>query len=155
VLRRALALAGLALLVTAPAAGARIVEGKGIAGVRLEMSQSNVRHLLGTPDQIKHLTGGLGPSTQYVYSARRLRVTFFSGNRVTSVATTKRSERTTTGVGVGSTKAQLLAGVPHVHCPSSGPCQVGQSLPGRRVTAFYLDQARTKVTSVLIGFVID
>jgi hypothetical protein len=155
VLRRAFLVAGLALLLTAPAAGARIVEGRGIAGVRLQMSQSNVRHLLGTPDQIKHLTSDFGPSTEYVYYARRLRVTFFSGTQVTAVATTSRSERTASGVGVGSTKAQLVAGVPHVHCNSGGPCQVGQSLPGRRVTAFFLNHARTKVASVLIGFVID
>jgi hypothetical protein len=152
--RRALLLAFVALMVAAPAAGARIVVGKGIAGVRLEMSKGQVRRVVGQPSRVRHLTSELGPSTQFVYPARKLRVTFFAGNRVTAISTTSAGQRTDSGVGVGSTRAQLRAGVAHVHC-SGGICQVGRSLPGRRVTAFYLNHARTKVARVLIGFVID
>jgi hypothetical protein len=152
--RRALLLAFVALMVAAPAAEARIVVGKGIAGVRLEMSKGQVRRVVGRPSRIRHLSSELGPSNEFVYRARKLRVTFFAGNRVTAISTTSAGQRTDSGVGVGSTRAQLLAGVPHVHC-SGRICQVGRSLPGRRVTAFSLNHARTKVVRVLIGFVID
>jgi hypothetical protein len=151
---RAVVLALVALMVAAPVAGARIVVGKGIAGARLEMSKGQVRRAVGRPDRVRHASNDLGPYTEYVYRSKRLRVTFFAGNRVTSVTTTSSSERTDTGVGVGSTRHELTTGVPHARC-SGGICQVGQSLPGRRVSAFYLNSARTKVVRVLIGFVID
>jgi hypothetical protein len=152
--RRGLLLALAALLLAAPAAGARIVVGKGIAGARLQMSKGQVRRAVGQPNRVVHASNDFGPYTEYVYTSRRLRVFFQSGNRVTSMATRSSAERTDAGVGVGSTRADVTTGVPHVHC-SGGICQVGRSLPGRRVTAFFLNHARTKVVRVLIGFVID
>jgi len=153
-MRRAVLIAFAVLLVAAPAAGARIVVGKGIAGVRLSMTSHQVRQVLGTPPTIHHGHNDFGAFTQYVYPGRRLRVTFQSGNRVTAVATTSKTQKTDAGVGVGSSKSDVQTNVPHVHC-SGSICQVGQSLPGHRVTAFFLNQARTKVVRVLVGFVID
>jgi outer membrane protein assembly factor BamE (lipoprotein component of BamABCDE complex) len=153
-MRRAVLIAFALLLVAAPAAGARIVVGKGIAGVRLSMTAHKVRQVLGTPPTVHHGHNDFGAFTQYVYPGRRLRVTFQSGNRVTAVATTSKAQKTSAGVGVGSSRADVQANVPHVHC-SGAVCQVGQSLPGRRVTAFFLNHARTKVVRVLVGFVID
>jgi outer membrane protein assembly factor BamE (lipoprotein component of BamABCDE complex) len=153
-MRRAILIAFALLLVAAPAAGARIVVGKGIAGVRLSMTSHKVREVLGRPSSVHHGHNDFGAFTQYVYSGRRLRVTFQSGNRVTAIATTSKAQKTDAGVGVGSSKSDVQANVPNVHCTGT-VCQVGQSLPGRRVTAFFLNQARTKVVRVLVGFVID
>jgi hypothetical protein len=153
-MRRAVLIAFALLLVVVPAAGAAIVVGKGIAGVRLSMTSHQVRQVLGTPPTVHHGHNDFGPFTQYVYPGRRLRVTFQSGNRVTAIATTSKTHKTSAGVGVGSSKSDVQANVAHVHCTGT-VCQVGLSLPGRRVTAFFLNQARTKVVRVLVGFVID
>lgn len=153
-MRRAVLIAFALLLVLVPAAGARIVVGKGIAGVRLSMTSHKVRQVLGRPGSVHHGHNDFGAFTQFVYPARRLRVTFQSGNRVTAIATRSKAQKTDAGVGVGSSKSDVQADVPHVHC-TGAICQVGQSLPGRRVTAFFLNSARTKVVRVLIGFVID
>jgi hypothetical protein len=71
---------------------------------------------------------------------------------VTAVKTSRRQEKTPHGVGVGSTRAQVLANVLKVHC-TKRECHRGKFLPGRRVTLFPLYHGR--VTSILIGFVID
>ena len=70
--------------------------------------------------------------------------------------TTSPLEQTASGVGVGSTKAQVKAGVPNVTCKNESGfkhCFVGEFLPGRTVTDFRLRNGR--VSAVSIGFVID
>ena len=68
------------------------------------------------------------------------------------IKTNRKVERTRHDIGVGSTRAQVLAKVPGVRCFRT-VCQKGESLPGERITAFFLYHRR--VTSVLVGFVID
>jgi hypothetical protein len=145
-----------ALLVPASAGAGVIVVGKGIRGARLGMTQKQVRAALGKPLAVVHRSNDFGPYTELAYAG--LKVTFQGNTAVTAVRTTSASDRTAAGIGVGSTKAQVQAKVPGVHCGGKdlGPrlCQVGQSLPGKLVTAFFFSAAG-RITEVLVGVVID
>jgi len=149
------ALAGAAVaaaLLAAPAAEAAVAPGKGIAGVRLGMTQAGVRAVLGRPLRVVRDTTELGPFTQYRY--RRLDVIFFRHTRATGIFTTRTLERTARGVGVGSTEAAVLAGVPGATC--RGParlrvCEVGDpSRRGARVTLFDLQGGRVSQVGVYV-----
>jgi hypothetical protein len=148
------AVAVLAFLVTAAAVSATIVPQRGIAGVRLEMTKAQVRATLGAPRSAVHGSNEFGSFTIYRY--RGLRVTFQGNRRVTDVFTTRPTERTARGVGVGSTEGQVRAKVAGVRCRTESGfrhCFVGRFLPGRRVTDFRIKRGR--VSSVHVGFVID
>ena len=144
-----LAAVAVAAVLAAPA-GARIVPGQSIAGVKLGMTKGQVRSVLGTPTAITHGSNEFGTFTVFKYF--RLQVTFQGDRTVTAVKTNRKKERTRHDIGVGSTRAEVLAKVPGVKCFRT-LCQKGESLPGQRITAFFLYQRH--VTSVLVGFVID
>jgi len=144
-----LAAVAVAAVVAAPA-GARIVPGQSIAGVKLSMTKNQVRGVLGTPTAITHGSNEFGTFTVFKYF--RLQVTFQGDATVTAIKTSRRVERTRHDIGVGSTRAEVLAKVPGVRCFRT-VCQKGASTPGQRITAFFL--FRRHVTSVLVGFVID
>jgi hypothetical protein len=83
-------------------------------------------------------------------------VSFQAGSRATGLRTTSRLERTARGVGVGSTEAQVKAGVAGVRCRTESGfrrCFVGRFLPGRLVTDFDIRNGR--VSSVVVGYVLD
>ena len=145
----------LALALTASSARAVIVVQRSIGGVKLQMTKAQVRAKLGRPMQVHVGTNEFGTFTEKVF--RRVTVTFQSGDRVTNVSTTSPLEQTAGGVGVGSTKSQVTAGVANVTCKNESGfkhCFVGAFLPGRKVTDFRLG-ANGRVKSVSIGFVID
>lgn len=144
------AVAAAAVVLAAPAA-AVIHPGQSIAGVELGMTKGEVRAELGQPAQVLRQRNAFGPVTTFRYF--RLRVTFQGDRNVTAVKTTRKRERTPRGVGVGSTKAQLLARVRGVRCATHTLCEKGRLVPGTRITVFRLFDGR--VTSVLVGFVID
>jgi hypothetical protein len=149
-----LAAALFALLVCAATASAAIVPQRGIAGVRLEMTKAQVRAARGTPASVVHGSNDFGSFTIYRYPG--LRVTFQGNRNVTAVFTTRVTERTAAGVGVGSTEAKVRAKVAGVRCRTESGfrhCFVGRFLPGRRVTDFRIK--RGHVTSVQVAFVID
>ena len=154
-MRTVLALLGVvATAVLAPVADARIVPQHGIAGVAIGMSQAQVRAVRGKPVRVVRGAHEFRPYVDFHYS--RLRVSFQGRERVTFVSTTRRSERTPTGVGVGSTERAVRRGVRGVRCRTelgARFCLVGSQLPGRRVTAFFLERGR--VTRVDVGLVID
>ena len=81
----------------------------------------------------------------------------FQGNSaVTQVDTSLVKERTPSGVGVGSTRAQVRAGVKGVKCEGpvdAGHCYLGKFVPGAHVTDFFLRNG--KVWRVIVGIVID
>lgn len=155
-MRRA-AVLGAAVAVALFAAGAgsaTIVIGHGIAGVRLGMSQPAVRAKLGKPAKIVQAKNEFGPYTEFRY--RGYVVDFQQNLTVTSVTTTLAREKTPSGIGVGSTWAQVRRKAAHLSCtgaPLLGDCHVGKLLPGRTVTDFFFKAG--KVTRVLVGIVLD
>lgn len=143
-----------AALAVTPAAPARIVVQKSIAGVPLRMTRANVIAKLGQPPKIRSGTNIFGRWTEFLYP--RVRVTFQSGPLVTALRTTSGRERTARGIGVGSTEAQVRARVAGVRCRTDGGfrhCWVGRFLPGRLVTDFHVRRGR--VSAVVIGYVLD
>ena len=144
------------LLVLASPAAALIRPQKGMAGVRLGMSQDQMRAVLGMPLHVKQGFNDFGNYTQFVYP-HSITVTFQGNERVTGISTKGRSERTSRGVGVGSTENDVQSKVGRVRCETIAgvrTCHVGSFAPGHRVTAFLISK-HGHVSSVTVGFVID
>jgi hypothetical protein len=146
------------VLASASIAQAVIQVQRGISGVTLKMTPVQVRAALGAPAKVKHGTNPFGPFTQYRYRGG-LTVTFQGNASVTAVAVSGRTDRTASGVGVGSTEKAVKHGVHGVRCDSGNhpggvtSCHVGSFKPGHRVTDFLLRSGR--VTRVTVAFVID
>src|SRR4051794_25701866 len=96
----AVVVAVVALVSAAPAA-AVIRPQKGMAGVQLGMTQSQMRDRLGTPMRVKQAQNDFGVYTQFVYP-QSITVTFQGNRRVTGISTRGRAEKTERGVGVGT-----------------------------------------------------
>jgi hypothetical protein len=73
--------------------------------------------------------------------------------KVFNLSTTAKSEKTATGVGVGSTAAAVKSGVKGARCDQKH-CWVGRFEGGRKVTDFQLS-AKGRVTRVTVGYVLD
>jgi len=145
-----------AALMVAGSAEAKLIPQRGMAGVALGMSRVQVRAALGTPSRVVHARNEFGVYTEFRYAGRALRLVFQGNGGLTSISTTGRAQRTRTGVGVGSTEAQVKHGVPGVRCDggaSARHCFLGTFSAGKRVTDFRLTSGR--VSRVVVGFVID
>jgi hypothetical protein len=150
-----MALAAVALALAASSASAAIIPQQGIAGVKIGMSPAKARGVLGKPTKVKHGKNDFGVYTVFIYPG--LFVTFQGNGAVTGVETTRASEKTATGAGVGSTEAQLRAKVKGLTCKTESGyrhCYLGTFLPGRRVTDFSLT-VNGRVVRVDVGLVID
>ena len=158
----ALGVAGLSLVgsglvaAAAPASpgDGRVVVQKGIAGLRLGMTRTQVRARVGRPRKVERGTNEIGRYVTLRY--RTYSVTFFGGPHVTQMDTRAPNERTAGGIGVGSTRAEVAATVPRVKCLTEfgyNHCYVGIWKPGKAVTDFAIKNGR--VTRVSIGYVID
>jgi hypothetical protein len=158
-LARAAALAvGLSLVAAAPAQ-ARIVPQQGIGGIRLAMTAREVRSHLGAPDLARFVDDPIQGRVR-VYRYGRNVARFSPGDlhdaRVNTVTTTSRAERTSRGVGVGSSRRQVAHRVPRVRCAvvsGADLCLIGMLRPGRTVTTFFITDGR--VSRVTVGVVID
>jgi hypothetical protein len=143
-------------LASASTAEAVIQVQQGITGIRLGMSQAQVKAGLGKPAKTKTGHNDFGPFTQFLYRGG-ITISFQGDSSVTAVAITGNTDRTSNGVGVGSTEKQIKAGVRGVKCQTLAAvrdCHVGAFLPGRRVTDFVLGPSG-RATRVTIGFVLD
>jgi len=147
-------LAVAAALALPAAASATIVPQARIAGVGIDSSSAKVKAALGTPARVEHGKNDFGPYTIFHYPGYRV---IFQGNGgVTQIETTLPKEKTASGVGVGSTRAEVKAGVPGVRCEGPAPgghCYLGSFTAGERVTDFFL--ANGRVRQVILGIVID
>ena len=142
-------------LALAPAVDAAIVSQRAMAGVSLGMTRAQVARNAGKPLRVEHQNNEFGSLTRLVYPGS-ITVDFQGNRTVTAVWTTGKKERTARGVGVGSTRAQVLRLVPGARCETTAGfahCFVGSFEPGKRVTDFILDRGR--VIRVTVGFVID
>ena len=148
------ALVAAAAALAASTAGAAIVSQQGIAGVKIGMAKAKVRSVLGKPTSVKRGSNDFGKYTIFKYAGLQ---TEFQGNTtLTGVSTTRTSERTASGIGVGSTVAQVKAKIKGVTCATDSGfrhCYLGKFRAGRRVTDFAIK--RGKVSRVDVGVVID
>jgi hypothetical protein len=143
-MRRLAAIASAAVLAAAAAAdaSATIVPGKGMSGVALGMTKSQVRARLGGPIG----TGG----GRWYYA--RVWVGFRAG-RAVEITTTRSTERTRGGLGVDSPESALRAAYPGLACSAATPfrrCRLGSGAPGTRVTDFMLGRGRVLQVTVAL-----
>ena len=153
----------LALALAAPA-GAVIVPGKGMAGVRLSQCQEKVIEVLGPPDKTFGKTDVFGFVSTYTYFEPGLRLQFRAGPGeclvLTSIRVGKAGERTKQGVGKGTRERTLRRRLRGEKCRTfrqprrTRICWLGSFTPGKPVTEFRINSKR-RVSSVRVAYVID
>ena len=156
-MRAALLLTLVLMLLLPAAAGAEIVPGESIAGVKVGMKEAQVREILGTPDETNRATHEIfGAYTELVYGKTTIGL-FDSNRRVFNVTTRSRSERTDRNIGMGSTRRAIRRRVEGVKCENVQGfrhCYLGKFLPGRIVMDFILNRDN-KVKRITLARVID
>ena len=125
---RCFAAVALTALLLAAAATATIKPARGMSGVVLGMTPTQVAAKLGRP---------VGKSrTRWYYPRVWIG---FRGRRVVEVTTTRSTERLANGLGVDSTEAEIRSLYPQARCGPLGAfrrCRLGSGAPGTRVTDF-------------------
>jgi hypothetical protein len=137
----AVSLAALSALAVAGAASATIKPNRGMSGVELGMTASQVQARLGRP---------VGKGGWKWYYAR-VTVTF-RNRRVVELMTTRSAERFANGLGVDSTEGQVRATFPRAQCAAWSVyrrCRLGTGAPKTRVTDFIIGH-RSRVIYVII-----
>ena len=135
-------------------AGSTIIPQVGIGGVKLGMTQAKVRSILGRPTSTKRGSNDYGPYVIFYYTGYT--VNFQGVTAVTQIETTTPKERTVSGLGVGSTRAQVQAKLTGERCEgprAGGHCYLGKFVPGAHITDFSFRNG--KVWDVVVGIVID
>jgi hypothetical protein len=159
--RLVLVAAALATLAAANPAQAKVVPGKGMAGVRIGMLEDAVVAKLGKPDSRRTVSDDFGPHLRLRYASHGglrlvLRENEDGDMELFQIRTAGTKERTKEGVGVGSSERQLKRRLEGERCETiSGhrSCTLGSFLIGRVVTDFVI---RSKhVVSVTVGRVVD
>jgi len=146
--RRRAALSGAVatlLLVVPATASATIIPQRGMLGVELGDSVRQVRAQLGAPDTDGGYRPGPVINRTFTYRRGKAIVSFHGAGRgahVIQMVTRSRRERLANGVGVGTTKDDLIRKMPALTCPvDESHCYLGRiGEPGRRVTDFNLDR---------------
>lgn len=163
--RRALVLAALVAALPASALASDddppvLVVGQGMAGVRLDMTVSEVREEVGKAVSVKKGHDTFGSTRQEYFKGPKLHVVYHGG-KVTGMFSTQRLIRTPKGVGVGSTEKAVRSRVNDVSCLSVKvgkdkirTCTVGDRLPGETVTDFVIGSDK-KVRRIVVGRVLD
>lgn len=147
----------IAMLCGAAVARAKIELGRSIGGVRLGMSEAQAVEVRGKPVSAKTVPDEIRGQVRDVRWSGGLRATFGLQSGATFITTTSPAERTSSGVGVGSSERALRRNV-RVRCETAfgrRRCTRGQLLPGRRITDFAIGPQSGRVRSVSVGFVID
>jgi hypothetical protein len=127
---------------------------RGIGGANLDMTQEQVFTKLGQPDRVSHPKSPIfGTYTTWYYGATSVDMFRTQDKKVFNLSTTSRSEKTSTGAGIGSTAAAVKRGVKGSRCDSKH-CWVGRFEGGRKVTDFQLS-TKGRVVRVTVGYVLD
>ena len=128
-------------------ADATIVINRGMFGVSLGDTMTQIRHTLGRPNEVDH-HGGI---TTWFYDARSLSVDFSRNKRVHALLTISPSQRTASGVGAGSSETAVMRLVPGVHCSPGSQGDVDCTVTsGHVLTDFQVTTERGFVQSVLV-----
>jgi len=136
-----------------PMASAKIVIGGGMSGVALGMTKAEVVSQLGQPNSVKRGTNATnGGKFRVLYFNKKLQVTM-TGGSVSNIRTEVMGQKTSNGVGVGSSRKQVKNNVPKVKC-SFGVCRVGNDQAGTVQTDFILNKDKN-VSAVNIGVLFD
>lgn len=144
--RAALSLAVATLLLAVPGtASATIVPQRGMHGVELGDTVREVRARLGSPDSAGRYRPGPVLNRVFLYHRGKTIIGFHGSRRrlrVVQLVTRSRRERLANGVGVGTTKDDLVRKMPRLTCPvNEAHCYLGRiHEPGRPVTDFGLDR---------------
>jgi hypothetical protein len=157
-MRRTVIISVVLVLIAAAPAAALIVVQRSIAGVKLGMTAKQVRAVLGKPDAVSYPSNPIqGTVKRYRYGLTEVFIARGKDGRVYLVTTRSTRQKTSDGVGVGSSETVVHAHVKDVRCEGSGStrtCEVGRLLPGHRVTSFFISKAG-RVKRVSLGLVID
>jgi hypothetical protein len=147
----ALALPLLAALTFGSVAEANIVIGQSVAGVNLGDTEAQVQQVLGPPSS--HVSGSFIYPTQV-----GLRVGFSHG-RVDGVLSFSKKQKTSQGITIGSSRAQVKHAYPQASClegpygPSSLYCAVSAHVHGRKsFTSFLFGTPTGGVTEIELGY---
>lgn len=131
----AVALGFSACALVAPMAGAAIVPGQGVAGVKLGDSEGKVRGRLGKPFAVDHYHG----VTVLRYGKPFLGTLSLKHHEVDGILTVSKNQKTDKGVGPGSSYAQTTSAYPEASCsegtwgPDSSTCVLKSEYKGRAV----------------------
>ena len=154
----AAAAATFGFFVASPVA-AVIVPGQGMAGIRLRMSESQVRARLGEPPRITRTRGALGYLvTRLHYPRVDVDLQKLDGHPlVIHILTTHPGERTASGVGVGSTMTAVerLRGARCWREGANRYCGIGnRAKPLSHFTMFWIG-AKQRVTLISVSLVVN
>ena len=151
-------LVALIALAAPSAASASVVPQRSIASIELSMTRAQVEKRLGTPERVRRPRSEIfGRYTELEYGLTFISIFDSAEGGVFSITTTSRRQRTSTGVGVGSTERAVRRGVRNVRCRTEygfRRCSVGTFAPGRVVTDFVIS-TRGRVKRISLGRVID
>jgi hypothetical protein len=115
-----LGLLSAAIMAAASAAEAKIVVGQGIAGVKIGQTPTQVEGMLGSPT-FKQPPSQALTAWDYHRSPLDLQVDFTHGH-VSGMWTAAKQQRTSKGISIGSSPAQVRRAYPKAKCtPGAGP----------------------------------
>jgi hypothetical protein len=152
-------LSSAAIMAVAPIAEANIVIGQSIAGVKLGDSEAQVTAVLGAPAS-KENAGSAYPGVVNIYYPTSVGLHFSMTNgRVSDVLSFSKKQKTSKGITIGSSRAQLKRAYPQAKCAEgpSGPhslyCAVLARFHGRKsFTSFLFGTAKGDVTEIELGY---
>lgn len=120
----ATALTGVLAAALPAVAGAAIVPGSGIGAVTLGQSEAAVREARGAPVRVLRGPSAFGQRRDLVYQGLTVRFLGKRGGGAVAVSTGVRRQLTASGVGVGTTEADAVAGIPGLKCAAEGARRV-------------------------------
>lgn len=137
------------LVMLAPSGASALVRiNKGMFGVSLGQSQKQVKRKLGRPNDAER--DRRFREIDWFYDRRDLMVSFKERTRrVVSLVTTNPRERTASGVGVGSTEEEVVAGVPRVSCSTRRGRRFCAVFGAAAATFFGIEAGRVEVVTIL------
>jgi hypothetical protein len=154
-----LVLSSAGIMVAAPAALASIVIGQGVAGVKLGDTEAQVTAILGPPTS-KESAGPAYPGVVNISYPTSVGLHFtLTNGRVSGALFFSKKQKTSKGITMGSSRAQLKRAYPQAKCvegpygPRSLYCAVLAHFHGRRsFTSFLFGTATGGVVEMELGY---